>query len=462
MHTQFVIVANRLPVRQVQRKSGTVWRPSPGGLVTALSPILREATGKWVGWSGSAGPAPAAFEHDGIRSVPVPLFETELDGFYEGFCNRTLWPLYHDVLRPPRFERSWWRQYRLVNRRFAEAAAEVADTSATVWVHDYHLQLVPGMLRALRPDLRIGFFLHIPFPPIELFAKLPWRTAILEGLLGADVVGFQTRQAAANFRALCRRFCGVRSYNRRLRFGDRDIIVAAFPISIDVEAFEKLAARPDIIRRGDELRHSVRDRRIVLGVDRLDYTKGIDIRLRAWGEMLSTRPAAVSDSVFLQIAVPSRERVPEYRQTRVRIEHTVGEVNGRFADIGNPVIHYMRRNYSRDELVALYSVADVMVVTPLRDGMNLVAKEYVASRRGGTGALVLSEFTGAATELSSALLVNPFDIDGLAHSMERALDMPVSEQRRRMRSMKRALGRNTVFDWARSFLATLDGSNDAP
>jgi len=462
MLTQFVVVANRLPVRQVVRKSSAAWRRSPGGLVAALAPVLREASGMWVGWSGTAGAAPDPFEQDGIRNVPVPVSESEIAGFYEGFCNRTLWPLYHDVLRPPRFERAWWKDYVSVNRRFAEAAAGVASSCGTVWIHDYHLQLVPAMLRAMRPDLRIGFFLHIPFPPIELFAKLPWRNAILEGLLGADVVGFQTRLAAANFRSLCRRFCGVRQRNRKLRLAQRDVEVSAFPISIDVETFETLAARPDIVQRATELKRSILDKRIFLGVDRLDYTKGIDIRLHAWGEMLNSRTnGAVSDCVFLQIAVPSRERVPAYRETRARVERTVGEINGRFAAIGSPVIHYMRRDYPRDELVALYSAADVMVVTPLRDGMNLVAKEYVACRRDSTGVLVLSEFTGAAAELSSALLVNPFDIDGLAHSMQRALDMPADEQRRRMRVMKRALHRNTVFDWARSFLTTLDNSNGA-
>jgi len=453
--SQFVVVANRLPVNRVRREGAHGWKISPGGLVSALAPILHERSGDWVGWAGFAGPAPEPFEHDRIRNCPVPLDKRELSAFYEGFCNRTLWPLYHDAIRPPQFHRKWWRPYVDVNTRFARAVAAIAGPRATVWIHDYQLQLVPGLLREMRPDLRIGFFLHIPFPPVELFAQLPWRREILEGLLGADVVGFQTRLAARNFRELTRRFCDASPVRGALRFRGRNVRSRAFPISIDVESYRKLASDDAVIARTAEFRERVGQRRIILGVDRLDYTKGIDTRLKAFGELLRSGRASGADCVFVQVAVPSRERVSEYRELRSTVEQQVGDINGEFGEIGQPVIHYIRRSHPADQLVALYAAADVMVVTPFRDGMNLVAKEYVASRPAPDGVLVLSEFTGAADELRSALLVNPHDVDGLVDSMERALRMRPGEQRRRMRALQRAVERNTVFDWAESYLDSL-------
>jgi trehalose 6-phosphate synthase len=453
---ELVVVANRLPVNRVRRNGQRTWKISPGGLVSALAPILRERSGDWVGWPGFGGEAPEPFEHGGIRNRPVALSKRELGTFYEGFCNRTLWPLYHDAIRTPQFHRKWWRPYVAVNRRFAEAAAAVAAPSATVWVQDYQLQLVPGQLREMRPDLRIGFFLHIPFPPVELFAQLPWRREILEGLLGADVVGFQTRLAARNFRELSRRFCDASPVRGALRFDGRNVRSRAFPISIDVEKYRTLARQPETAERSAEFRRRVGERRILLGVDRLDYTKGIDTRLKAYGELLRSGRASGADVVFVQVAVPSRERVADYKELRSNVERLVGDINGEFGEIGQPVIHYLRRSQPVDQLAALYAAADVMVVTPFRDGMNLVAKEYVASRPDPDGVLILSEATGAADELRSAILVNPHDVDGIVDSMERALSMKPGEQRRRMRAMQRAISRNTVFDWAESFLGLLD------
>jgi trehalose 6-phosphate synthase len=452
---EFVVVANRLPVNRVRREGTTTWRSSPGGLVSALAPILRERSGDWIGWPGFAGDVPEPFEFDGIRNRPVALTKRELGSFYEGFCNRTIWPLYHDAIRPPIFHRNWWRPYVEVNKRFADAAASTAARGATVWIHDYQLQLVPGQLRALRPDLRIGFFLHIPFPPVELFAQLPWRTEILEGLLGADVVGFQTRLGARNFRELSRRFCNASPVGGALRFEGRKIRSRAFPISIDVEQYRTLAQDEETAARTAEFKRRVGKRRILLGVDRLDYTKGIDTRLKAFGELLRSGRASGADCVFVQVAVPSRERVAEYKELRSNVGRIVGNINGEFGEIGQPVIHYLRRSQPMDQLVPLYAAADVMVVTPFRDGMNLVAKEYVASRPSPTGALILSEFAGAADELRSALLVNPHDVDGLVDAMDRALAMKPIEQARRMRALQRAINRNTVYDWAASFVDQL-------
>jgi trehalose 6-phosphate synthase len=452
-----VVVANRLPVFRVRGDAGEEWQTSPGGLVSALRPILRGRPSRWVGWTGRADDKQEPFEHDGIDNCPVPLSHDELRTFYDGFCNRTLWPLYHAALRPPRFSRRWWRAYRAVNERFADAAAATAPPNSVVWIHDYHLQLVPDMVRRRRPDLRIGFFLHIPFPPQELFATIPWRKQLLQGLLGADVVGFQTPLGGYNFGQLSRRFTSARRKKGRLDYHNRSVIARAFPISIDVQLYTDLAKRDDVKRRAQEFRRRTGGRRIILGVDRLDYTKGIDSRLRAFALLLESKRISPADAVFVQVAVPSRERVAEYRDLKAGIERLVGEINGAYGEIGRPAVHYVRRSFPADELVALYIAADVLAITPLRDGMNLVAKEYVASRVDDTGVLVLSEFSGAARELSGALLVNPHDLEGVSSAIHSALEMSEQDQRMRMRKSRRALERNTVFDWADDFLAELTG-----
>jgi len=449
-----VIVSNRLPVRRGPRG----WTTSPGGLVAALRPILRERESTWIGWAGAAGAAPMPFVHDRIRNRPVGLSREELQAYYEGFCNRTLWPLFHDAVRTPEYRRAWWQPYVAVNRRFADAAARAAPPGGRVWVQDYHLLLVPAMLRALRPDLRIGFFLHIPFPPPELFAQLPWRTPLLEGLLGADVVGFQTRRGARNFVLLSHRYAGTEGRADTLQYRDRTLRVGSFPISIDTARYAALAQSDAVARLCARYRARLGPgRRILLCVDRLDYTKGIDRRLRAFQELLRAGRLDPAGCLLLQVAVPSREHVAEYREQRRRIERLVGEINGQFGDIASTPVRYLRRSYRPEELVAMYRIADVAVVTPLRDGMNLVAKEYVAARADEDGVLVLSEFAGAASELRSALLVNPHDIDALAATMEQALHLEPEERRRRMRALRRVVLRHDVFRWARSFLEALQG-----
>jgi trehalose 6-phosphate synthase len=451
-----VLLSNRLPVHRVEEEGSGHWAISPGGLVSALTPVLAERDCTWIGWVGDAGEAPAPFELGRILNVPVPLSGDDIAGYYEGFANRTLWPLYHDAVRPPQYHRHWWRPYVDVNRRFAEVAAAHAGRGATVWVHDYHLQLVPAMLRALRPDLRIGFFLHIPFPPAELFAQLPWRRQLLEGLFGADVAGFQTRGGARNFVALARRYAGAKVSSGRVRAGGRSTLVGAFPVSIDVGAWEALARQPEVRARARRLRAQLGSpKHLLLGVDRLDYTKGIDIRLRAFGELLARDPKKRRDCKLVQLAVPSRERVEEYAELRTTVEQLVGRINGDFEVLGSPPVHYLHRSLPADELAAGYLAADVLVVTPLRDGMNLVAKEYVACRVEDDGVLVLSELAGAAHELKAALLVNPHDIDGLVGALDRALDMTAAEARRRMRALRRALHAHDVHRWGREFLEAL-------
>lgn len=451
-----VIVANRLPVRRILREGRSVWSRSPGGLVSALVPLVKDSGGAWVGWGGTGAGAFAPFQDGRFRLHPVTLSRSEVDDFYYGFSNRTLWPLYHDAVRWPEYRRAWWDQYVEINRRFAEIAAGAAANGASVWVHDYQLQLVPGFLRALRPDLRIGFFLHIPFPPPELFAQLPWRRDILERILGADVVGFQTRAGARNFTRSVKRYAGVKGTRRTLYHDGRRVCVAAFPVSIDVERFETLARKPSVRDRAAKFRQMLGpERRVILGVDRLDYTKGIDLRLEAYRELLRRGDATVADCVFVQTAVPSRERVLTYAGLKERVEMLVGQINGEFADVGRVAVHYLHRSVPPEELVALYLAADVMLVTPFRDGMNLVAKEYVASRLDNTGVLVLSEFTGAALELRQALLVNPHDVEALAGALHQALAMPRAEMKKRMQRLRKVIKAHDVHAWGREFLQAL-------
>jgi trehalose 6-phosphate synthase len=440
---EIVIVANRLPV--VRADDGS-WEVSPGGLVSALAPIVQAGRGSWIGWAGTVGTPPKAFDHGGMRLTPIGLNAREIEGFYEGFANRTLWPLYHDAVRPPEFRREWWQSYVETNERFAELTAKVASKGATVWVHDYQLHLVPAMLRARRPDLRIGFFLHIPLPPQELFMQLPWRQQLVEGMLGADLVGFQRPVAAQNFLQICRRLVDVTPTRTMI----------AFPVSIDFAEFDGIAASPTTARAAAQLREALGSpRRILLGVDRLDYTKGIDVRLQAFRELLESGVTTAGETVLVQVATPSRERVNTYRQLRERVERSVGRINGEFGRLGHPAIHYQHHNLPREDLCALYAAADVMLVTPLRDGMNLVCKEYVASRHGGGGVLVLSEFAGAAGELRQALLVNPHDVVGLRETIARAIALPEAEARRRMRDMRRQVRTHDVHRFARTFLEAL-------
>jgi trehalose 6-phosphate synthase len=382
--------------------------------------------------------------------------ETEYEQFYLGFANATLWPLYHDAVRSPTFDRDWWNAYSEINARYAMAAAEATAFGGSVWVHDYQLQLVPQMLRELRPDIRIGFFLHIPFPPRELFLQLPWRREILNGLLGADLVGFQVPGAASNFARLARRLAGAGGSDTSIEHEGRRIRVGAFPISVDSALLASRASDPDIQDRARQLRADLGDPEVLLlGVDRLDYTKGIEHRVKAVDELFSDGTLSPSRHVMVQVAVPSREADPHYQRERQHLEQLVSKTNGEHSRVGRPAIHYLHQTVPFDELVALYVAADVMLVTPLRDGMNLVSKEYVACRGDLTGRLVLSEFAGAAAELRGALLVNPHDLNGIKETIGRAVSLDPKEETARMRRMHRAVLRWDVHLWARTFLAAL-------
>lgn len=459
----FVVVANRLPVDRVIDADGSPsWKQSPGGLVTALEPVMRDADGAWVGWAGSPDEQIEPFDHGGIHVRPVPLSAEDIERYYEGFSNDTLWPLYHDVIAQPTYHRIWWDRYVKVNERFAEAAAAIASPGATVWVHDYQLQLVPRMLRERRPDLNIGFFNHIPFPAYGLFSQLPWRSQIVEGLLGADVVGFQRVADAGNFSRAVRRLFSYTTKGNDIEVPAtattpaRTVISKAFPISIDSAGFEELARRESVQARAKQIREELGNpKTVMLGVDRLDYTKGIRHRLKAFGELLADGRMSVEDVTLVQVASPSRERVAAYMQLRDEIELTVGRINGDYGRIGHPAVQYLHHGFPREEMAALYLASDIMLVTALRDGMNLVAKEYVAARFDEDGVLLLSEFAGAADELKTALRINPHDIDGLKNTIVRAAEMPEDERRKRMRALRKKVRENDVAKWSRSFLDTL-------
>jgi alpha,alpha-trehalose-phosphate synthase [UDP-forming] len=464
--SRLVVVANRLPIEYIGEGASGTWRRAPGGLVSALEPALHGRQAIWIGWTGRAehpDDVPVPDEIDGLGIVPVPLSTEQVEHFYEGFSNGALWPLYHDAIVSPIFHRPEFEAYHEVNLVFAKMVASRAPENGTVWVHDYQLQLVPRMLRDLRPDLRIGFFLHIPFPPVELFAQLPWRRQILEGLLGADLLGFQTRDGALNFLAATRRLLGLDPGGDRVdvpdEAGHRTVRVGAFPIGIDARSFDQLARTPEIQERAQQIRDEMGGFRLLfLGVDRLDYTKGINVRLRAFSEALTEGLLDLTDVTMLQVAIPSRENVDEYQHIRDEIELLVGRINGDLGRVGDPAIHYLHQSVSREELVAMYVAADVLLVTPLRDGMNLVAKEYVAARTGDTGALVLSEFTGAAEQLRESFIVNPYDIEGVKRALAAVVVSTPEELTRRMQALRANVFEDDVDRWVRTFLATLEGT----
>ena len=461
-----VVVANRLPA-EYDDEAG--WVRSPGGLVTALESVLEGRQSVWVGWSGrfsdasdEADPAGGAMPDRMGDCELVDVKQSVADGklYYDGFCNSTLWPLYHDTVVPPAYHRRQFDAYRRVNQRFADHVAELAGHGATVWVHDYQLQLVPAMLRKLRPDVTIAYFLHIPFPPIELFQQLPWRQQVLDGLLGADLVGFQTEGGSRNFLALCERLLGYEVEDETVVLpadqGGRRVRAGGFPISIDAAAMDALAATPAVQERARELREELgAPELLLLGIDRLDYTKGIDIRMKAFVELFEDGLLEAGSAVMVQVATPSREMIEEYQRIRNDVELIAGRAMGAVGTVGVSPIHYLHKHLPREELVALYVAADIMLVTPLRDGMNLVAKEYVASRRDGGGALVLSEFAGAAHEMTEAFQVNPHDADGLKRVIMAAVNSPADERRRRMAALRKNVFENDAAHWVDSFMSAL-------
>lgn len=444
-----IVVSNRLPITLTRDAGRLKVQRSAGGLASALEAVLARRGGTWVGWPGIAAEAPVEIPPTAAaayRIVPVPMSRAEVRGFYQGFANATLWPLFHGFPTRARFDRRFWETYGAMNRRFAMVTAETAAGADLVWIHDYQLMLTPAALRERLSSTRVAFFLHIPFPPFDVFRLLPWDREILRGLLGCDLIGFHSQGYVRNFIDSCERLLGVRVDHdaQLIEYGGRTVRIGAFPLGIDFDAFD---ARARAAPRDDG--HAVR---FVLGVDRLDYTKGIPERIRAFARLLELHPEHREQVILLQIAVPSRSEVAEYRRLKREIDELVGSVNGRFGTPHWAPIHYLHRGINQEHLVQLYRDADVGLVTPLRDGMNLVAKEYVACQVDQPGVLVLSRFAGASETMGEALLVNPYNIDGTAEALHRALTMDESERRSRLAALRWRERRQNVDVWVEDFL----------
>lgn len=457
-----VVVSNRLPL--TLRRAGSTWRTeySSGGLATAMQPILRRTGGIWIGWhgdtSGQADEKRQAVisrwrDRDGYIAIDIPP-ETA-HGFYDGFANQALWPLLHQFQTLVKLNPDDWQAYVDANTRFRDAILAELQPSDLVWIHDYQLMLLPRMLREAAPEANIGFFLHVPFPSSAVFRILPRRGELLEGLLGADYVAFHTYSYLQHFRESLLRALGIASEMDRVELGSRLVRLDALPIGIAPGEFTDLLLQDDTRKRLAELKERFKGGKIILSVDRLDYTKGIPERLRAFRKLLQRWPEMRGRVALIQVAVPSRERIPMYHQLRREVDELVGKVNGEFGSADWSPVIYLRRGIPKTELVALYAAADVAWVSPLRDGLNLVAKEYVACNEAGDGALVLSEFAGAAAEMGEAFLINPFDEDRTAEVVMQALSLPEEQRRERMRALARRVARNNVFAWGDRFVTNL-------
>jgi trehalose 6-phosphate synthase/phosphatase len=475
MKQDLVILSNRLPLSFTKGPKGLHVKESSGGLVTALEPLLRQHGGIWIGSAGSeqdprvnAELAKLSEQHH-YRYEPIALSAEEHAKFYEGFSNEIIWPLFHDLQSRCNFDPTYWEFYLRVNARFAECAHKVAERGSLLWINDYQLMQVAPVLRKKWPSARLVFFLHIPFPPPDIFEKLPWGRQVLEGLLCHSLVGFQTARDVRNFLSCLRAFLPEASITRQtgeqrtdmrvIRHNQQQTAVGAFPISIDFEDFERASDSDDVRRRSSAIRgHQGRDMVTILGVDRLDYTKGIPERLKAFSVFLQKHPELHRKTSLVQIVVPSRETIPGYQALRAEIERLVAQVNGEFAEPGWVPINYIHRSLPRTELLALYRTSQVAFITPLKDGMNLVAKEYCACRHENDGVLILSEFAGAATELKTgSLLVNPYDQSAVADALASAVTMPLTEQRKRMTRLRNQIRKANLSAWLQSFLVhTMD------
>jgi trehalose 6-phosphate synthase/phosphatase len=461
-----VVVSNRLPIVVTRKQDGGIdIKPGSGGLVTSLEHVLREQAGTWIGWLGTSGNLsdvePAlneASEGTGYQLESVPLTEQQIDEYYFGFSNEVIWPLFHDMASRCNFDPRFWQTYMEVNRLFADTIRQRTSPDSFVWVQDYHLLLVGEYLKAAGDMRNVGYFLHIPFPPPDIFMKLPWRFQILRGLLQYDTVGFQTVRDSRNFISCVRHMMKGTRISRRedayiVEISGREVAVGSFPIGIDFDSFDARARSETVEARANQLHERLPGRQFILGIDRLDYTKGIPERLLAFGDALARYPDLIGNVSLIQVVIPSREDVEEYQTMKDHVEQLISRINGQFTHLGWVPVHYMFRSLSANELSAYYRASDISLVTPLKDGMNLISKEYCASNISETGVLILSEFAGSAAQLRrGALLVNPHDVTGTADAIYRAFVMPMQERRARARQLRRIVARTNVHWWTQSFL----------
>ncbi|HEV2851564.1 MAG TPA: trehalose-6-phosphate synthase [Thermoanaerobaculia bacterium] len=469
---RLLVVSNRLPI-VLEKKNGS-WslKPGSGGLVSALAPVLSHRGGVWIGWPGLPLERGGAWEpvlaggyrERGYDLVPVLLSEEEVRGFYEGFSNAILWPLFHDLLGQCNFDPSFWYSYLKVNEKFANCVVRQSQEGDFIWVQDYQLIHVAEFIRRKNESARIGFFLHIPFPSLDILLKLPWRGQILQALLAYDLLGFQTPRDSRNFLTCLENLLTDteivdQGLVAEVRLGSRTVKVGAFPIGIDFRAYEESARSEEVARRVQELRGRMGTSQLIVGVDRLDYTKGLVERLEAFRNALKRHRELREQVIFFQVVVPSREAVPEYQALKATIERLVGEINGEFSSAGWVPVHYHYKSLGRRDLISLYRMARICFVTSIKDGMNLVAKEFCACQVDGCGVLVLSEFAGAAAQLQrGALLVNPHDIEGMADALKTAFDMGGEERRRRMEVMREIVREQDIFWWVDYYLQAALGT----
>lgn len=463
---RLVVISNRLPIVIEKEKEQLKISQGMGGLVTALAPVLRNRAGLWIGWTGNSETiAPEvltsllqqAKELSGFTCCPVPLTQEDIDLYYHGFSNEIIWPLFHDLQSLCNFVPSYWNGYQKATEKFAEVTIKNIKTSDFIWVQDYQLMLLGQELRKRQPHLSIAFFLHIPFPSLDMFLKLPWRFQIIRALLEFDCIGFQTVRDVRNFIRCVKALLPdvVQEKAGSLQFftvGDRKVSAGAFPISIDFEDFYHFAQSKEVADRAWHIHEGMPGKTLILSVDRLDYTKGIPNRLEAFRSLLKRYPEVHKKVTLVQVTVPSRIDIPRYNQLKSDIDKLVSEINSEFTENSWIPIHYVFRSLSRTELIAFYRTCEIALVTSLKDGMNLVAKEYIACDIEQLGVLILSEFAGATSQLRNyALIVNPYDIEGIADAMHRAIVMPKEERKWRMRHMQQNVKRYNIFWWLETF-----------
>jgi len=457
---RLLIVSNRLPLTIQEKKGDLHIEPSVGGLATGLRSWYKSSPSIWIGWAG-IGRKKIRKEKDIMEKLlsenchPVPLSQPDVEAYYQGICNRTIWPLFHYFPLYAEYSEDFWQAYERVNAAFANVVAGIAKPNDIIWVHDYHLMLLPKLLRERLPKATIGFFLHIPFPSFEIFRLLPWRNQILEGLLGADLVGFHTYDYTGHFLDSVHRLLGYEVTMGQITAADRVVKADAFSMGINYEQFSSVAQDLQAQAERKRFRRKLGDCQVILSVDRLDYTKGIPQRLEAFSMFLDRNPKFLRKVILVLLVVPSRTRVEHYIQLKKQLDGLVGEINGKYGTIGWMPVWYLYRSLPFHPLAALYSLADVALVTPLRDGMNLVAKEYTATKADGKGVLILSETAGAAQELGEAIIINANNQEEIAQALAKALEMPEQEQIERNRTMQKRLRRYDVVQWANEFMDKL-------
>ena len=469
-----IIVSNRLPLQIKLQKNNLEVKPSVGGLATGMKSIHEDGNGVWIGWSGLteedlnesvSRQVNQALEQ--VNCASVPLTQENIDNFYLGFSNKALWPHFHYFMEYTEFEKDQWDSYQEVNQKFANVVLEHLEDGDKVWVHDYQLLLLPKMIKDKKPEATIGFFLHIPFPSYEIFRTFPWREDLLEGMLGSDLIGFHTYDYERHFLSSVRRILRLEVQFNEISYEDRIVKVDSFPMGIDYDKFHHAAKKhvnlpndkkSELRKRLDDHIQSSSNAKLILSIDRMDYTKGIPNRIRAFEYFLDKYPQFKEKVRLVMLAVPSRSDVPQYRKLKRETDELVGRINGKFATVSWTPIWYFYRSMPFENLIDLYTSSDIALVTPIRDGMNLVAKEYVATRVNQDGVLILSEMAGASNELDEAILINPNNFEELANALKNALEMPLEEQKKRMGILQKRLSRYTVEKWAKEFMKSLNST----